>query len=153
MKAALLALGFAACSPSVSKDSPMPTTPSKSTPSQSGSSSSPTTAPTGSTIPIARTRDDLVQHEGTPVQIEGTFRFPTEKAFARNTLVLDDGTIVVLPRPSTGIGAAELVETNTGSRLVVRGLVYVNEIPAKYKIIGRTRDPYLVELTAVERVR
>jgi len=30
---------------------------------------------------------------------------------------------------------------------------YVNEIPAKYKIIGRTRDPYLVELTAVERVR
>ena len=131
----------------------MPTTPSKSTPPQSGSSTTPTTTPTGSTIPIARTRDDLVQHEGTLVQVEGTFRFPTEKAFARNTLMLDDGTIVVLPRPSSGIGAAELVEANTGSRLVVRGLIYVNEIPAKYKIIGRTRDPYLVELTAVERVR
>lgn len=151
MKATLLALGFAACSPSVSKESPMPTTPSKATPPQSGSSPPPTT--TGSTIPIARTRADLVKYEGTPVQVEGTFRFPTEKAFARNTLVLDDGTIVVLPRPSSGIGAAELVEANTGSRLVVRGLVYVNEIPAKYKIIGRTRDPYLVELTAVERVK
>lgn len=112
------------------------------------------TAPSDATVvPIARTRSDLVKHEGTLVQIEGTFRFPTEQAFARNTLILDDGTTVVLPRPATGVGAAELVEANTGARLAVRGLVYVGTIPSKYEIIGRTRDPYLVELVAVELVK
>ena len=103
-------------------------------------------------VPIARTRADLVRHEGTLIQVEGTFRFPTEPAFARNTLVLDDKTVVVLPRPSSGVGATELLEANNGARLAIRGLVYLDVIPAKYHIIGRTADPYLVELVKVERI-
>jgi hypothetical protein len=152
MKTAVLVVGLAACSPSGPKDSPMSTPPPKSTTAQPGSNASPAVAP-GTQLPIARSLDDLRKHEGAPVQVEGTFRFPTEKAFARNTLILDDGTTVVLPRPSTGVGTAELVEANSGARLAVRGLIYIGDIPAKYNIIGRTRDPYLVELTAVERVK
>jgi hypothetical protein len=142
-----LGLGLIACSPAGTKDSPMSTPPPKSAPA------SPTTASTAPAVPVARTRGDLLAHEGTPVQVEGTFRFPTEKAFAQNKLILDDGTLVVLPRPSTGVGAAELVEANAGARMAVRGVVYVGEIPAKYKIIGRTADPHLVELAAVELVK
>jgi hypothetical protein len=58
-----------------------------------------------------------------------------------------------LPRPSSGVGAAELIEANHGARMAVRGVVYVGEIPARYRIIGRTSDPHLVELTAVELVK
>jgi hypothetical protein len=147
MKGAWLVLCLAACSPTGTKDSPMSTPPSK------PADPPPTAAPDAAAIPIARTREDLVKHEGTPVQVVGTFRFPTEKAFAQNKLILDDGTIVVLPRPSSGVGAAELIEANNGARMAVRGVVYVGEIPARYKIIGRTSDPHLVELTAVELVK
>jgi hypothetical protein len=104
-------------------------------------------------IPVARSRAELAQHEGRPLRVEGTFRFPTEQAFARNKLVLDDGTEVILPRPSSGPGAAEFVLANSGARLAAFGVVYLKEIPAKYRIIGRTPDPYLVELTAVELLK
>lgn len=151
MRAGWLALALAACSPAGTKDSSM-STPPKSTSAPSTPSTAPTAAD-GARTPIAHTRDDLEKYEGTLVQIEGTFRFPTKQAFARNELVLDDGTVVVLPRPSSGTGAAELIAANDGARLAVRGLVYVNEIPAKYDIIGRTPDPYMVELVAVERMQ
>lgn len=148
MKAAWLTLGLVACSPTATKDSPMSTPPSKPATPPLTARATPDDA-----LPIARMRDDLVKYEGARVQVVGTFRFPTEKAFAQNKLILDDGTVVVLPRPSSGVGAAELVEANTGLRMAVRGVVYVGEIPAKYKIIGRTSDPHLVELAAVELVK
>lgn len=139
---ALAALALAACA----KEPPMANPPA-----------APATAPTAEpapaatpTAPVARTLADLKAHQGVAVRIEGTFRFPTEKAFARNKLVLDDGTTVILPRPETGPGAAELTAANTGKRLAVHGIVYVEVIPDRYQIIGRTPDPYLVELAGVE---
>ncbi len=140
--AALAALALAACA----KEPPM-----ANPPAAPATAPSAEPRPAGSPpAPVARTLADLKAHQGVAVRIEGTFRFPTEKAFARNKLVLDDGTTVILPRPETGPGAAELTAANTGKRLAVHGIVYVEVIPDRYQIIGRTPDPYLVELAGVE---
>lgn len=140
--------GMAACGAPRAKE------PVMSPPTSDASSSSPASSPSGggaaAAAPRARSRADLLQHEGKPIRVEGVYRFPVEQAFARNKLVLDDGTEVILPRPSSGPGAAELVAANSGARLVVSGVVYVGAIPERYGIKGRTPDPYLFELTAVE---
>lgn len=150
-------LGPAACGGKSSKDSAMSTSSQDASPDAGGaaptSSGAPDAAAAPSNVPVARSRAELAQHEGQPIRVEGTFRFPIEQAFARNKLVLDDGTEVILPRPSSGPGAAELVLANSGARLAALGVVYIKDIPAKYKIIGRTPDPYLVELTAVELIK
>lgn len=146
---ALAALALAACA----KEPPManpPAAPATAPTAEPGPAGLPTAPAATPTAPTARTLADLKAHQGVPVRIEGTFRFPTEKAFARNKLALDDGTTVILPRPETGPGAAELTAANTGKRMAVHGVVYVEVIPDRYQIIGRTPDPYLVELAGVE---
>ena len=96
--------------------------------------------------PVVRSRADMEGLEGQPVRLRGTFRFPTEKAFARNKLELEDGTIVILSRPADEAVAAVLVEANQGARMTVSGVIYAGMIPERYKIISRTPDPYLVDV-------
>lgn len=155
--AAVVALGAAGCGNASSKDPIMSTAPSD---ANAHAARDPGAAPssqdagaTEATRPLARTRAELLQHEGQPIRVEGAFRFPTEQAFARNKLVLDDGTEVILPKPASGPGAAELVAGNDGARVAVFGVVYVGRIPEHYGIKGRTPDPYLFELAAVELLR
>jgi hypothetical protein len=100
--------------------------------------------------PVCTSRALLEQNEGRLVRVQGTYRFPIEKAFARNKLTLDDGTTVVLSRPTDETMAARLVESNQGVRMTIRGLIFSEHIPDKYGIIGRTPDPYLLDLDAVE---
>ena len=102
------------------------------------------------TAPLCTSLAELAKHEGTPVRVRGTFRFPTEKAFARNKLLLDDGTIVILSRPVDLAVAAVLAKSNQGARMIVRGVAYAKEIPARYRIIGRTPDPYLVDIETID---
>jgi hypothetical protein len=101
----------------------------------------------------ATTIADLRRDEGKPVEVTGAFRFPTEKAFARNELELADGTKVVITPPYDDATKAVLVEANQGARLRVRGTVYIEVIPDKYEIIGRTADPYMVDVTGAELVK
>ncbi len=35
-------------------------------------------------------------------------------------------------------------------RMTVRGLIFTKQIPDKYEIIGRTPEPYLLDIEAVE---
>lgn len=95
---------------------------------------------------FSRTLSELERQEGTLVRVQGAYRFPTEKAFARNKLVLNDGTEVILVPPYPERQAELLVAANQGRTMVVRGRVYVKDIPARYRIIARTPDPYLLEI-------
>jgi hypothetical protein len=108
-------------------------------------------APTA-TAPLCVSLADLERHEGALVRVQGTFRFPTEPAFARNKLILDDGTTVILARPQDAKLTESLREANQGKRMTIRGLIFIKAIPEKYKIIGRTPDPYLLDIEAVDVV-
>lgn len=152
----LAGCGASAKDPTMSTQSTTPTSDDESSAS-SASSSEP--ADLAYAPPLtAKSRADLAQHQGKPLRVEGTFRFPTEQAFARLKLVLDDGTEVILPPPpddSRGDepGAAELVDVNSGRRMAISGVVYVDKIPEQYGIVSRTPDPYLFELSAVELLK
>lgn len=139
----MLAL-VAACS-SGAKDRPVENKP---TPPADGIDNRPATPDNGP--PVVSSKADMAGLEGKQVRLRGTFRFPTEKAFARNKLELDDGTIVILSRPADGAVAAVLVEANQGARMTVRGVIYAGMIPDRYKIISRTPDPYLVDVDGAE---
>lgn len=144
MKALALVLGLLAGCSSGAKEKPM----DKSIPPTDGVDNRRTDpAPD---VPEARSLADLQGLEGQAVRLRGTFRFPTEKAFARNKLELDDGTIVILSRPADAAVAAVLVEANQGARVTVGGVIYTGQIPDRYKIIGRTPDPYLVDVASAE---
>ena len=99
--------------------------------------------------PLCTSIVDLRKHEGAPIRLRGTFHLPGEKAFARNKLILDDGTTVILSRPARQPAAAMLSEANRGVRMIIVGVVYIKDIPARYQLIGRTSDPYLVDIESV----
>jgi hypothetical protein len=89
----------------------------------------------------------LQHHEAEVVRAEGVFRTPKQRAFGVNELVLEDGTRIKLPpeREQASLSAA-----NDGKRMQVRGRIFTGMIPEKYGIIGRSPDPYLVEVDRVE---
>lgn len=136
-------LSLGGCGGASAKDPAMP-------PDQTTSTSQPApAAEPGEPTPIAKSRAELARHEGKPLRVEGTFRFPAAQAFARLTLVLDDGTAVILPPPDeAGPGAKALVDANDGRRMAISGVVYLDQIPAQYGVVSRTPDPYLFELSA-----
>ena len=144
--AASLMIALGACSSSA-KDTPM--TKPTSDPDSPVVANRPA-ADTAEPAPLCTSRAHLEQNEGRLVRAQGTFQFPTEKAFARNKLLLDDGTTIVLSRPKDETIAARLVESNQGMRMTIRGLIFTKQIPDKYEIIGRTPDPYLLDIEAVE---
>jgi hypothetical protein len=147
LRSLTLALLVAACS-SGAKDRPVENKP---TPPADGIDNRPAKAAPGDTgPPIVSSKADMEGVEGKQVRLRGTFRFPTEKAFARNKLELDDGTIVILSRPADAAVAAVLVEANQGARMTVRGVIYAGMIPDRYKIISHTPDPYLVDVDGAE---
>jgi hypothetical protein len=92
----------------------------------------------------------LSQHEGELVQAEGTFVFPKEQAFARNKLSLSDGTTIILPQAKDDAVRARFTADNDGKKMKIVGRIYTKEIPEKYRIIGRTPDPYLVDIESAE---
>lgn len=148
--ATVLSLG--GCGGASAKDPAMPPDQTTSTPAPAAEPGEPAEpADTSAAVPppIAKSRAELARHEGKPLRVEGTFRFPAAQAFARLTLVLDDGTVVILPPPDeAGPGAKALADVNDGRRMVISGVVYLDQIPAQYGVVSRTPDPYLFELSA-----
>jgi hypothetical protein len=90
----------------------------------------------------------LQQHEGQLIDIQGRYEFPKQQAFAVNRLRLEDGTTIVLPPAPEG-GGGPFASPNDGKPMRLRGRIFTGPIPAKYHIIGRTPEPYLVDLEQV----
>lgn len=147
--AALLVLYLGACSSS-NKDRPTPRSDPAALANRPDSEASVNQPDPTAAAPLCVSLADLERHEGARVRVQGTFRFPTEPAFARNKLILDDGTTVILARPQDAKLAESLREANQGKRMTIRGLIFIKAIPEKYKIIGRTPDPYLLDIEAVD---
>ncbi len=85
-------------------------------------------------------------HDGQVIDLAGELKARKPKAIDNHRLILADGTTVVL------VGIHErTTDADSGKRLVVRGRIFTAEIPESYQIIGRTAEPYLVNITAVTR--
>src|SRR5262245_9314128 len=95
------------------------------------------------------TRTCLGENEGQVIEIEGTYFFPKQPAFAVSRLALADGTTVVLSPPPEGERRRHFTAASDGKRMRIRGRIFTGVIPDRYKIIGRTSEPYLVELEAI----
>lgn len=91
----------------------------------------------------------LQQHEGQIVDLEGLYVFPKQLAFAVSKLELADGTTIVLSPPKNDL-RDHLVAENDGVAMRIRGRIFTGQIPEKYRIIGRTTEPYLLDLAAIE---
>ena len=99
-------------------------------------------------IPLCTTRQCLEQHEGQVIDIEGTYVFPREKAFAVSRLAFEDGTKIVIGPPAGGLFTSE----NDGAVLRVRGRIFTGPIPEKYGIIGRTPEPRLLDVEDIKKI-
>lgn len=108
------------------------------------------TSPAGRANPSCTDLSGLTAHDGQVVLVGGTFVFPKEKAFARNKLSLSDGTVLILAQPADRSVRARLTSANDGKRMSIRGRVFTGAIPQEYRIIGRTPDPYLVDIVDVD---
>jgi hypothetical protein len=98
-------------------------------------------------IPVCTTLACLVEHEGTIVQIVGTYQYPKQKAFAVNRLALDDKTPVIVGGPRED----PFVEANDGVLMAITGRIFTKDIPEKYRIIGRTPEPHLLDVSHVQK--
>ncbi len=94
---------------------------------------------------VCTARACLDAHEGEVIDIEGVYAFPRERAFAVHRLLLYDGTTIILAPPKGSLRDL-FIEENDGASLLVRGRIFCKQIPPKYRIIGRTPDPYLLDL-------
>ena len=98
------------------------------------------------------TRECLEKNEGQVIDVEGVYVFPKELAFAVNKLELKDGTTIVLSPPKNEL-RDHFANENDGLKMIIRGRIFTGMIPQKYKIIGRTAEPHLLELEKIERLR
>lgn len=94
-------------------------------------------------------RECLEENEGRLVDVEGVYVFPTSRALAANRLALRDGTTVVLVPPKNEL-RRRFVQENDGVAMVIRGRIFTGLIPERYRIIGRTAEPYLLDLEKIE---
>lgn len=99
--------------------------------------------------PTCDNMKSLIEHEGKRVFFEGRFSYPKTAAFATNKLILSDGTSLMLP-PSQGELEALFSAKQDGAMMRMSGIAYYRNIPERYKVIGRTTDPYLFEVERVE---
>lgn len=83
---------------------------------------------------------------GAVVTLRGRYEYPQQIKFAQTVLRLDDGTRVILRAKREGAFAAD----NDGRVMRITGVVYTDQIPEHYRIIGRTPDPHMVEISDVE---
>jgi hypothetical protein len=97
------------------------------------------------------TRPCLEQHEGELIDVEGTYVFPKQKAFAVNRLALKDGTTIILSPPENEL-RDHFASENDNTRLLIRGRIFTGPIPDKYRIIGRTPEPYLLDIEKIEKL-
>jgi hypothetical protein len=94
----------------------------------------------------------LEAYEGQLVDVEGQFAFPRNpelKGQHHYMLALADATRVVLPRPRDEALLMKLSHANDGERLIVRGRIFVRDIPERYGIVERTSAPYLLDVADV----
>jgi hypothetical protein len=98
------------------------------------------------------TRECLEKNEGHVIDVAGTYVFPKERAFAVNKLALKDGTTIVLSPPE-GELRDHFARDHDGLTMIIRGRIFTGMIPEKYDIIGRTTEPYLLELEKIETLR
>jgi hypothetical protein len=94
------------------------------------------------------TRPCLAENEGQVIDVEGKYVFPSEPAFAVNRLALTDGTTIVLNTSNEEL-RRHFVAASDGKPMRIRGRIFTGAIPDRYKIIGRTPEPHLVDLEAV----
>jgi hypothetical protein len=94
---------------------------------------------------VCTARACLDAHESQVIDIEGVYVFPHEQAFAVHRLLLYDGTTIILAPPQGSLRDL-FVEANDGASLLVRGRIFCKQIPPRYRIIGRTPEPYLLDL-------
>ena len=88
----------------------------------------------------------LSAHEGRVVELAGTLSLPDNpkrKGHQLYHLVLGDDTRVVLYDDERLAGRAN------GAHLIVRGRIFVKTIPERFRIIERSSDPYLLELSVL----
>lgn len=98
-----------------------------------------------------RTLSCLERHEGEMIDVEGSYVFPKQVAFAVNRLSLQDGTLITLSPPANEL-REHFKSENDGVRMLIRGRVFTGPIPDEYKIIGRTPDPYLLDLEKIVKL-
>jgi hypothetical protein len=97
------------------------------------------------------TRQCLERHEGELIEVEGTYVFPRQKAFAVSRLALKDGTTIVLSPPKNELRDLFASE-NDGVTMLLRGRIFTGPIPERYRIIGRTPEPYLLEIERIGKL-
>lgn len=93
----------------------------------------------------------LQSHDGQTIDVTGTLTAPRRKVMDHYRVVLADGTAVIIGQ---GPARGQLSPETDGKRVVVRGRIFTGDIPASYDIIGRSAEPYLLDvaaLTVVER--
>ena len=99
--------------------------------------------------PPCTARPCLERHEGEVIDVEGAYLFPRQRAFAVNKLVLEDGTAIVLSPPDTAL-RDRFNSDNDGVTMRIRGRIFTGPIPDAYQIIGRTAEPYLLDIENIE---
>ncbi len=101
---------------------------------------------------VCTTRQCLEQYEGQVIDVEGIFVFPKQQAFAVNKLVLKDGTTIVLSPTEKNDLRDYFTSENDGMLMLIRGRIFTELIPEKYRIIGRTAEPHLLDLEKIEKL-
>lgn len=101
--------------------------------------------------PLCTARPCLERHEGRVIDVQGAYLFPRRRAFAVSKLVLEDDTTIVLSPPDTAL-RDHFKSDNDGVTLRIRGRVFTGPIPESYQIIGRTAEPYLLDIEAIETI-
>lgn len=88
---------------------------------------------------------EIVENDGEKVSVKGIFYArEIKRAFSTNHLLLEDKTKVILSGKQN-----ILTEQLNGKNLVIEGIIYLKSIPEEYGIIGRSSDPYLLDITNV----
>lgn len=92
----------------------------------------------------------LEKYDGKIFWVQGNYLHPQPKTIEPTRLQLADGTIIVLSKLEGEKMARKLDKTNNGVLMKVKGQIFTDKIPDKYKIIARTPDPYLVDIQEIQ---
>ena len=98
--------------------------------------------------PICSNRDCIKDHDGKRLIIQGVFSPKKRKEqLSQDKIVLGDTSVVVLVLSGE---QRKKLEARAGQAVEIEGIVYCANIPEKYRIIGRTGDPYMVEVIKID---
>ena len=86
-------------------------------------------------------KEELLNYEGDTVTVHGKYEFHKGQSFANKIIELKDSHKVVLVSDDFRLDTFK-----NGQELNVKGLVFTEQIPDKYNIIGRNESSYMVEV-------